>query len=519
MLRLFAYIRVSTTRQGTLGVSLVEQRDLIERFAKRESLTIIRWFEEQETAAKRGRPVWNDMVKRLRRGEADGIVIHKIDRSARNLKDWGDLGELIDEGVTVRFVNENLDLGTRGGRLTADIQAVVAADFIRNSREEVKKGLYGRLKQGIYPFAAPVGYSNRGKGKLKVFDPDRAPLVRTAFELYATGMYTLETLRAELARRGLTNRNGTPLSRDGVWLMLTNPFYIGIMRLKKSGESFPGLHEPLVPVPVFQKVDAVLHGRSFTHVEKHDYVFRRRFTCKTCGHALTASKQKGHVYYRCHTKSCEVTCVREESIETAVLDAFRKVRFPVELRAALYAVLKHKSEGFAIAQENARKSLRASLERVDGRLTRLTDAYVDGTLERDLFLDRKAELLAERARFRDDLAEAEADPKRHLRHIEEKLQLAENAEIQYKLGSPAERRRLLEKLTCNRTASGKNVDVPLLPPFDGLAETLIVGKCAHYPDVVRTANAIIDAFLAVSLDKGNPCDVPDLHNVRFRETA
>src|SRR5436305_6457722 len=198
MLRLFAYIRVSTTRQGTLGVSLVEQRDLIERFAKRESLTIIRWFEEQETAAKRGRPVWNDMVKRLRRGEADGIVIHKIDRSAQNLMDWGDLGELIDAGVTVRFVNENLDLGTRGGRLTADIQAVVAADFIRNSREEVKKGLYGRLKQGIYPFAEPVGYLNRGKGKLKIFDPQRAPLVRTAFELYATGMYTLETLRAEL---------------------------------------------------------------------------------------------------------------------------------------------------------------------------------------------------------------------------------------------------------------------------------------------------------------------------------
>jgi site-specific DNA recombinase len=495
MLRLFAYIRVSTTRQGTLGVSLVEQRDRIVQFCRRENLTVTRWFEEQETAAKRGRPVWNDMVKRIRHGEADGIVIHKIDRSARNLKDWADLGELIDQGVVVRFVNENLDLGTRGGRLTADIQAVVAADFIRNSREEVKKGLYGRLKQGIYPFAAPIGYLNRGKGKLKIFDPERAPFVKVGFELYATGLYTLETLRDELARRGLTNRNGIALSRDGLWLMLTNPFYIGIMRLKKSGETFPGLHEPLIHARIFEKVDAVLHGRSFTHVEKHDYLFRRRFTCKTCGRALTASSQKGHVYYRCHTKTCEVTCVREESIETAVLGAFRKVRFPVELRAALHATLKQKSERFAVTQENARKSARASLERVDGRLARLTDAYVDGTLERDLFLDRKAELLMERVRFRDQLTEAEADPARHLRHVEEKLQLAENAEIHYKLGSSAERRRLLEKLTCNRTASGKNVDVPLLPPFDRLAEMLNVGECAHYPDAVRTAKAIVDLLI------------------------
>ena len=510
MLRLFAYIRVSTTRQGTLGVSLAEQRDRIEQFCRRENLTVVRWFEEQETAAKRGRPVWNDMVKRIRRGEADGIVIHKIDRSARNLKDWADLGDLIDEGVKVHFVNENLDLGTRGGRLTADIQAVVAADFIRNSREEVKKGLYGRLKQGVYPFAAPVGYLNRGKGKLNSLDPDRAPLVRSAFELYATGTYTLDTLREELARRGLTNRNGVPLSRDGVWVMLTNPFYIGIMRLKKSGETFPGLHEPLIPAAVFEKVDAVLHGRSFTHVEKHDYLFRRCFTCKSCGHALTASRQKGHVYYRCHTKSCDVTCIREESIEAAVLDAFRKVRFPNELRAALHAALKQKSEHTAVTQENARKSIRASLETVDGRLARLTDAYVDGTLERDLFLDRKAELLAERARLRHQLAEAEADPKRHLRHVEEKLQLAENAEIQFKLRSTAERRRLLENLTCNRTAAGKNVDVPLLPPFDRLAELLDVGKCAHYPDRLATAHAIIDTLMSSQLETAAPANVPDV---------
>ena len=77
-------------------------------------------FEERETAAKRGRPIFTTMLRSLTRGQASGVVIHKIDRSARNLRDWADLGELIDRGVQVHFANESLDLHTRGGRLSAD---------------------------------------------------------------------------------------------------------------------------------------------------------------------------------------------------------------------------------------------------------------------------------------------------------------------------------------------------------------------------------------------------------------
>jgi site-specific DNA recombinase len=183
----FAYVRVSTTRQGDQGVSLQQQREAISRYAQRSNFTIPKWFEEQETAAKRGRPVFGQMLKLLRKNKARGVIIHKIDRSARNLKDWADLGELIDAGIEVHFANESLDLTSRGGRLSADIQAVVAADFIRNLREETKKGFYGRLKQGILPMPAPLGYRNIGGGKPKEPDPKTAHLIRQLFEMYATG--------------------------------------------------------------------------------------------------------------------------------------------------------------------------------------------------------------------------------------------------------------------------------------------------------------------------------------------
>jgi len=159
------YIRVSTVRQGTSGVSLIEQRDAILRYAERNQFTITIWLEEMETAAKQGRPVFNQALKLLRGGKAKGIILHKLDRGARNLRDWAAIGELSDQGVEIHFVNESLDLQSRGGRLSADIQAVVAADYIRNLREETRKGFYGRLKQGLYPLRAPLGYLDQGKGK------------------------------------------------------------------------------------------------------------------------------------------------------------------------------------------------------------------------------------------------------------------------------------------------------------------------------------------------------------------
>jgi DNA invertase Pin-like site-specific DNA recombinase len=118
MQQYFGYIRVSTPKQGEKGVSLQEQKSAILNYARRFGLEISQWFEELETAAKRGRSVFTPMLRLLRQKKARGVIIHKIDRSARNLKDWADLGEMIDAGIEVHFANESLDLNTRGGRLS-----------------------------------------------------------------------------------------------------------------------------------------------------------------------------------------------------------------------------------------------------------------------------------------------------------------------------------------------------------------------------------------------------------------
>ncbi len=125
MKKYVAYIRVSTQKQGQTGVSLQEQRAAIERYAEINRLQIETWYEERETAAKRGRPIFTQMLEQVERSSISGIILHKIDRGARNLRDWADLGGLVDKGIEVHSANESLDLHSRGGRLSADIQAVI----------------------------------------------------------------------------------------------------------------------------------------------------------------------------------------------------------------------------------------------------------------------------------------------------------------------------------------------------------------------------------------------------------
>src|SRR3954452_12430392 len=84
--RYLAYLRVSTPKQGE-GVSLLNQRETIVSFAARKHLLVTGWYEEQQTAAKRGRPVFRQVLRLLRARKADGLIVYKVDRSARNVKD------------------------------------------------------------------------------------------------------------------------------------------------------------------------------------------------------------------------------------------------------------------------------------------------------------------------------------------------------------------------------------------------------------------------------------------------
>ncbi len=490
MLGYIGYIRVSTTRQGQ-GVSLPVQKDAILRYAERNQYPVGLWLEEMETAAKRGRPIFNQAMNLLRQGKYQGIILHKLDRGARNLKDWAEIGELSDQGVEVHFVSESLDLQSRGGRLSADIQAVVSADYIRNLREETRKGFYGRLKQGLYPLQAPIGYLDNGKGKVKTIDPVKGPLVRKAFELYATARHNLATLGEELYRLGLRNHNGGRVEKTSLSLLLNNPFYIGIMRIRRTNENFVGIHEPLIGKMLFDRVRKVLTGKVNVRTQRHAFLFRRMLSCATCRYSLIGERQKGHVYYRCHSKQCPPTAIREEVMGNKVGQLLHTLQFSDKEKEYFRARISKLRETWASQQEDEKRSMTLRLDQVKDRLNRLTDAYLDQALDKTMFEERKKGLLLDQKTIEENLANLSRDDQRGPNRLEKFLELAGNASLSHELALPDEKREMVTILTSNRCVAGKNVDVKPSLPFQEIATRFENATCSLERAIPRTWDRLL----------------------------
>jgi DNA invertase Pin-like site-specific DNA recombinase len=487
----FSYIRVSTARQGQTGTSLTEQQGAIERYARQWNLKIVKCFEERETAAKQGRPVFLEMLKFLRKGKAAGVVIHKIDRSARNLKDWADLGSLIDSGLEVHFANETLDLNSRGGRLSADIQAVVASDFIRNLREETKKGIYGRLKQGLYPMPAPVGYVDVGKGKPKELNPAQAPLVRRAFELYASGEIGLNPLVDKVYESGLRNKKGGRVTRNGLASILHNPFYTGLIELKTTGELFAGQHAPLITRGLFDEVQAVFEGKNNKKTKRHFFIFRQFVSCSLCERTLIPERQKGWAYYRCHTRNCPQKTLREELIEQAMLKAFKKLEFTEEEKEYLLAEILELDREKTASIEASYKNLSIREETVKNRLSKLADAFVDGVFDKETYLEKKNQLVIEEQEIKEKLNRLSKNETDVLNQLKDFLELLNRAYSSYKFGSGEEKREMVETCVSNFTVKEKFLITKLKMPFQIVLERAAFPAGSPSRATTRTVSAEI----------------------------
>lgn len=488
----YSYIRVSTQRQGQHGTSLTEQKSAIERYAQKFNLTISRYFEERETAAKSGRPVFLEMLKALRRGKASGVIIHKIDRSARNLKDWADLQSLTDLGIEIHFASESLDLNSRGGRLSADIQAVVASDYIRNLREETIKGIYGRLKQGLYPFPAVLGYKDDGKGNPKKIDKIQAPLIKEAFELYSKGNIGLIDLSDRMYEKGLRNKNGKKVTINGLSTVLHNPFYIGIIKIEKTGEMFPGKHQPIISRAMFDQVQIVFDGKNIPKSEKHFFVFRRGVYCSKCRNLYIAEKQKGEIYYRCHTRGCTRGTIREKQIDYEVLNFLKPLKLnDLERRFFRQETLKQ-TESRADEFEADYRRLELLRDQTAERLSKLADAYVDGVFDKETYIQKKNQLLLEEQSLKERLSNLQVDTDEADKKMDAFLELVNSAYLSFESGTPEKKQELVKIVFSNCEIEDKNIIVKPNFPFQLMAERRSFTPGSPQREAARTLRPLFE---------------------------
>jgi DNA invertase Pin-like site-specific DNA recombinase len=194
-----SYTRVSSREQQEKGFSLGAQSGTLRNYADRNSYSVIRTFEDVETAKVSGCKQFGEMVRWLKKNRSCRILlVEKTDRLYRNFRDAVILEDL---DIEIHLVEEG-QITSKDSKSQAKfmhgINLVVARNYSDNLREEVKKGMLEKARQEVFPGLAPFGYRNNKAERTIEVDPVDSPMVIRPMEAYATGAHTMSALRKML---------------------------------------------------------------------------------------------------------------------------------------------------------------------------------------------------------------------------------------------------------------------------------------------------------------------------------
>src|SRR5262249_40805380 len=202
------------------------------------------------------------------------------------------------------------------------------------------------------------GYLDRGSNN-KPFDPDRAPIVKRIFELYATGEWSFAQLAKWAHKQGLTKRPmrrkrnreeirrnmqvasldeiDRPVDHKTIEYILKNPFFIGKIKVR-DGYRDGRFHQPLIDHGLYSKVQEILRKRNISiyYMDKRFFTYRGMLRC-ICGRLYTPYEQKGETYYR---SRCKFGCINadpnltEKEVSVAIQEVLHRISLtPDELEA------------------------------------------------------------------------------------------------------------------------------------------------------------------------------------------
>ncbi len=405
MEKLILYARKSTDTEDKQVLSIEAQLTELRKFARDNNIIIIDELIEKRTAKMPGRPVFNSLLTRIKNGEATGILAWHPDRLARNSVDGGEVVYLIDTGIITKLVFPTFWFEpTPQGKFMLNMAFGQSKYYVDSLSENTKRGLREKVRRGIFPGLAPLGYLNDKNTKTVVVDKQFADVIREVYETYASGCYTLKEISLLLKERGAASRSGKPYSLDQVRVILSNPFYYGLFRY--GGELHEGIHEPIIKKSLFDRVQAVSNRRCHNKKKwQKNKILCGTFHC-SCGMMITAEykvkvqvsgKRHYYTYYRCSRKSKTIKCkekpIREELL-VARLSSFLLEFSPTsEMSDYLINRLNTEAEVNLSSTRKWRNDIEQKIQDIALKQKILLDSYLEQDIDRITFVTKKNELL------------------------------------------------------------------------------------------------------------------------------
>lgn len=325
------YVRISSEEQlKKSATNIATQTHKCSDAAQRAGLEVSKVFvDEGESAFKQAyteRPQLRAMLAYLseHKKKVTHVVFENLSRLARQGPEQAMLlASFKKDGLAYISVDEpNAESNTAAGRMAVSMIGVFNEFYSDSLSERVAYRMRAGAQAGRHLHLARLGYLNGKVNGVKniVPDPQRAELVRKAFELVAEGRTLANVLRI-VTSLGLRSRAGQPLKKNTLSQMLRCRIYCGWV---KSGQvTARGTFEPLVSEELWERCQQFLDGRAKRkeHRQQHeDWPLRRFVRCDSCGKAMTSGWVKNRLgkrygFYFCEQKGCRANSVRKEALE------------------------------------------------------------------------------------------------------------------------------------------------------------------------------------------------------------
>ena len=333
-MRYILYARKSSEEKTRQVQSIEDQISALQPIIQEDGRTVTHTLTESRSAKAPGRPIFNEMLNLIQRGQADGILCWHINRLTRNPVDSGTIRWMLQQGIIKEIVTPHRVYRPEDNALISAVESAMGEQFLVELIQSSRRGMLSKVEKGWFPGKVPQGYRNDLVAHTILRDSERWDLVRRAWSEFLTGRVSVPMIAEKMTEWGYRSpRSGTGMARNTLYNIFSNPFYMGVLEFEK---------QTMVTHEEFAAVQRLLgHGMVKPRRTKREFVFNGLIVCGHCGRAVCGDRKrkliKGtneervYTYYACSQGSrCNKHRLREDVIEAQIAQRLAEIMLPQE---------------------------------------------------------------------------------------------------------------------------------------------------------------------------------------------
>ena len=483
------YTRVSSKEQETNGFSIPAQTKCLKEYAENKNFEIIQEFSESTSAKESGRFEFERMLKFLKKNKTvKNLLVEKNDRLLRNETDFAKIVQLAKStDINIHLVKDNAILNKSSmpdDFFMFTIQSAMSARYSRNLSNEVKKGMREKAEQGYWPNKPPYGYTKKYNDKNNlIIEKKEAEYVKTAYELYATGNHSLQSVINELYNRGIFYKPHRPKAeKNQLYKLLKNPLYKGLFLY--DGVMYQGKQPPIVSNALYDAVQKSFERENKPKVASVNLLYGGLMHCGDCGCTIVGEiKKNKYIYYHCNFGKGKDKCsqstlkwVKQKEIDQQILGAIKNIQITPEHKEWIIKAIKHINEKQTNISSDKLKTFQAEIEKNKNRLQEIYMDKLEGKITEEFWLSMQNQITEKIEKYKGLINAYDRAELKTMNEVTSTLELSETAYNKYLEGNDEVKRKIVNSLLSNLTLRDGKLSYTYKKPFDILAKGLCCSK-------------------------------------------